>query len=91
MEVFNVPDSSANGPRLIRTTNKSNETSRSGSEEPFLISGITSEAGTKLTRLHLKANEAALINESDLQGGTHQQPGANAKSPDQETDIKKDF
>lgn len=43
---------------------------------------------------HLKANEVALINESDLLGRTHQQPEADIKSSgasDQETDIKKDF
>lgn len=44
--------------------------------------------------LRLKANEEALINESDLQGRTHKQPGAHSKSSgawDQETDRKKDF
>lgn len=58
------------------------------------ISRITFKAGTKLRRLRLKANEVALINESDLQGRTRQQPGAQIKSSgasDQEADIKKDF
>lgn len=60
----------------------------------FLLSRVTFKAGTKLMHLRLEANEVALINESDLQGRTHQQPGADIKSPaasDQETDIKEDF
>lgn len=60
----------------------------------FLNSRITFKAGTKLAHLRLKANEVALINESDLQGRTHQPPGDGVKSSgasDQETDIKEDF
>lgn len=85
----------ARGPTEIRINGvQASRTLKTPHWGAFRISRITSEAGTKLTHLRLKANEVALINESDLQGRTHEQPAADIKSSgasDQETDIKKDF